>query len=391
MKILYLTYYFEPDLCAGSFRNTSLVKELSSLIKPDDCIHVVTTMPNRYKSYSKEALAFEKRKNIEINRIILPAHKSGFIDQAIAFFTFFKEALVLTKKRKYDLIFASSSRLFTAFLGRIISGRKNAPLYLDIRDIFVDTMQDVLKNKLIKHPFMSILKYFEKYTFSGATHINLISGGFESYFKRYHNASITFYSNGIDEEFLEIPVSTNLPDDKYLITYAGNIGEGQGLHKIIPEAAKMLGSKYHFRIIGDGGMRNILAKSLEGNNIKNVELLLPVGREKLKEFYSETHFLFIHLNDYQAFKKVLPSKIFEYGALDKPIIAGVAGYASDFIRKYIKNYILFLPGDATSLVNQLKFYKYKFEKRDEFRNTFERRQINILLAKSILSNIKKDY
>ena len=28
MKILFLTYYFEPDLCAGSFRNTSLFKEL---------------------------------------------------------------------------------------------------------------------------------------------------------------------------------------------------------------------------------------------------------------------------------------------------------------------------------------------------------------------------
>lgn len=28
MRLLFLTYYFEPDLCAGSFRNTSLFHEI---------------------------------------------------------------------------------------------------------------------------------------------------------------------------------------------------------------------------------------------------------------------------------------------------------------------------------------------------------------------------
>ena len=45
------------------------------------------------------------------------------------------------------------------------------------------------------------------------------------------------------------------------ILYAGNLGEGQGLHKIIPESAKKLEGKFEFVIIGDGGMKNDLINS----------------------------------------------------------------------------------------------------------------------------------
>ena len=45
-----------------------------------------------------------------------------------------------------------------------------------------------------------------------------------------------------------------------------------------------------------------------------------------------TDVLFLHLNDYSAFRKVIPSKIFEYAATGKPIVAGVSGYAAEFLR-----------------------------------------------------------
>ena len=41
MKILFLTFYFEPDLCAGSFRNTPLFRELLRQMNEKDWIHVV--------------------------------------------------------------------------------------------------------------------------------------------------------------------------------------------------------------------------------------------------------------------------------------------------------------------------------------------------------------
>ena len=81
MRILILTFYYSPDLSAGSFRTTALVKELQKIAKPDDKIDVITTMPNRYGSFSDVALEYEEEKNLKINRINLGSHKSGFIDQ----------------------------------------------------------------------------------------------------------------------------------------------------------------------------------------------------------------------------------------------------------------------------------------------------------------------
>ena len=54
-KLLILSLYFEPDLCAGSFRNSALVREVLKVFPDDTQIDVVTTMPSRYASYNVTA------------------------------------------------------------------------------------------------------------------------------------------------------------------------------------------------------------------------------------------------------------------------------------------------------------------------------------------------
>ncbi len=387
MRILFLTFYFEPDLCAGSFRNTPLFKELISQLNDDDFIHVITTQPNRYKSSNTVVEATEKGINYEINRIKIPDHNSGLIDQAFSFFTFYRKAFNLANQNKYDLVFASSSRLFTAFLGKRIALKKKIPLYLDIRDIFVDTMKDVFKHrKFIQIPAVACLKLIEKYTFSRANHINLVSEGFKEYFVRYPKPVYTFFTNGIDELFLNNHQDhTFRKSDVKIITYTGNIGSGQGLEKIIPQAAKILGDEYHFKIIGAGGTKSLLKKKIEELGLTNVELLNPISREQLIVYYNEADFLFLHLNDLEAFKNVLPSKIFEYATFNKPIIAGVSGYANKFIRDHLDNYILFNPTDVDDFVGQLKVFRPNKMNRVDFIEKFTRKNIMKNMANTILA------
>jgi hypothetical protein len=80
------------------------------------------------------------------------------LDQVLSFKKFYAEVLSLNKNKRADLVFASSSRLFTAYLGFTIAKKSDAPLYLDIRDIFVDTMSDVFKSKILKLGIMPLLK-----------------------------------------------------------------------------------------------------------------------------------------------------------------------------------------------------------------------------------------
>ena len=399
MKILYLTFYFEPDLCAGSFRNTALVKALAHQLNRDDFIHVVTTQPNRYKSFQvtapvREERTYESGARVLIERIAVPSHASGLMDQIRSFWSYYQTARQLTRKRSYDLVVASSSRLFTAFLGAQVARRQNATLFLDIRDLCRETILEMVKRgrkltPLLRFGLEPVLAAVEQYTFSYASHINLVSEGFKPYFEPFRHATYSYFTNGIDDEFLALSwstVSAEKPANTTIkrILYAGNIGQGQGLHTIIPEAARRLGATFQFVVIGDGGAKSLLEKVLREERITNVALLDPVGRNELLGHYKAADYLFVHLNDLDAFKRVLPSKLFDYGATDKPILAGVAGYAAQFIRQHISNCIVFDPGDADSLVTQLYTTPYSSGFRPDFIAQFQRKTIMQAMARQIL-------
>ncbi|MCK2167704.1 glycosyltransferase family 4 protein [Thalassospira xiamenensis] len=330
MRILFLSFYYEPDLSAGSFRSTALVKALSQRLGGDGTIDVLTTHPNRYQSFKVDAPSRESTRNVNIVRFHLPRHKNGFIDQAKSFIAYAFYVIQEVKGKDYDLVIASSSRLMTAVLASSISRCKKTLLYLDVRDIFVDTIQYVLGgiSSRILLPFFRVL---ERYAISKAQCVNLVSKGFLPYFvRRYPQMDYRFISNGIDEEFLKVDknYSSRCENKPIIVVYAGNIGEGQGLHHVVPELAKATLLTHEFWVVGDGGCRELLLEKVQG--LSNVKIFSPLTRKGLIKIYKQADILFLHLNNYEAFKKVIPSKIFEYAALGKPVLSGVSGYASEF-------------------------------------------------------------
>ncbi|TLG94139.1 glycosyltransferase family 4 protein [Pseudomonas edaphica] len=387
MKLLILSFYYQPDLSAGSFRTTALVDALLEQLPADAHIELITTLPNRYSSFSSQAPELEKHPRLTIRRVALPGHKSGMVDQARAFLVYANAARKIVRNQDYDLVYATSSRLMTATLGAVIARTKRTPLYLDIRDIFVDTIKDVLSKEkvwLLK-PLLSLVEHF---TIHSAQKVNLVSEGFLPYFKsRYPDQRYSTYTNGIDGEFLDAqPVAEEkVPSPILDIVYAGNIGEGQGLHNIIPQLAKQLEGKVRFRVIGDGGRIELLKQAIVTHACTNVELLKPVKREQLIEAYQSADVLFLHLNDHDAFRKVLPSKVFEYAALGKPIWAGISGYAASFVSEHIENAAVFAPCDAAAGIQSFKTLNIMTRPRHAFVERFARGRIMREMAKDVLS------
>ncbi|HEX9956221.1 MAG TPA: glycosyltransferase family 4 protein, partial [Fibrella sp.] len=377
MNILLLTYYFAPDLSAGSFRNTPLAYELARQVGNTGTVHVVTTQPNRYPSFRAEAAAEEQHDNLRINRISVPAHTSGFADQIRSYIHFYRQAYQLTSNGTYNVVVASSSRLFSAFLGAQLARQRQIPLVLDIRDLFRENILELLKNPIAKLALSPALKAVERYTFSSARHINMVSEGFDDYFSDYQQATYSHFTNGVDDHFLNLPTSqiSTEPPAQRTIVYAGNIGEGQGLEKIIPAAARLLGPAYRFVVIGDGGTKGRLEKTIADSGLSNVAIRPPVDRERLLAEYEQADYLFLHLNNLAAFERCLPSKLFEYAATDKPVLAGVAGYASRFIKQHVANSFVFTPSDAASLAAYVLTTPYQNLVRTAFIDQFRRQTI----------------
>ncbi len=388
MKILVLSFYYQPDLSAGSFRATALVDALRLLMPPGSTIHVVTTLPNRYRTYKADAPKTESHEGIIVDRVILPAHKSGMLDQSQAFMVFAWRVLDHVASKEYDVVFATSSRLMTAVLAAWVASKKKTRLYLDIRDIFVDTMEDVLPRYLAMTagPLFGML---ERWAINKANKVNLVSRGFAEYFTaRYRSKDFTYFTNGIDEEFVAASyvnqVDKSAKKSTVSVLYAGNIGEGQGLHAILPELARRMSGKMCFRIIGDGGRKDALQAGLAAHGIENVEILPPVSRGQLIKEYQDADVLFLHLNDHEAFKKVLPSKLFEYAAMGKPIWAGVSGYAASFVRSEITNAAVFNPCSAEEAERVFDDLIIHVSGREEFLRKYSRRNIMEKMAMDIV-------
>lgn len=389
-RICVLSFYFPPDLSAGSFRVAALVEALREVAPAGSHIEVITTAPNRYHSYAQSAAAREQIDGLAITRIPLPAHRSDMAGQARAFLYFARAARREMKSRQFDVLFATSSRLMTAALGAWAARRQRIPLYLDLRDIFVDTIGDLLPRPvamLARTP----LSWLESWTLRAARRINLVSRGFEEYFRRRHpRASYSWFTNGVDEEFVDAAASMSgarEPGALPLILYAGNLGEGQGLHYVLPGFARALRGRANFEVIGDGGRRPALEQALRDAGVDNVTLRPPVARAQLMDVYRRADVLFLHLGAHQAFEKVLPSKLFEYAALGKPVLAGVAGFAARFTREEIRNAAVFTPCDVAGAVRAFESLSLQLTPRPEFVERHRRTRIARDLARDILAII----
>ena len=274
----------------------------------------------------------------------------------------------------------------TASLATYIAKQSNSKIYLDIRDLFTDTINDISKHKFLRI-LMPIFYILEKWTFKSANKLNIVSAGFLDYIvKIAPKVSTSTYTNGVDEMFVKNNFLSKKTISKPLILYAGNIGHGQGLHKIIPDIANSL-KDFQFKLIGDGSAKKLLIDNDLFKSQNNIEILKPMLRKELINEYQNADILFLHLNDHKAFHKVLPSKIFEYAATGKPILAGVSGYAAEFLKEQVNGVEVFNPCDVVSMkIGLEKLLKGpKIINRNDFCSRYSRTKIMKKLAKDVLT------
>ena len=113
-----------------------------------------------------------------------------------------------------------------------------------------------------------------------------------------------------------------------------------------------------------------------------------MSREKLIMYYQKANILFLHLNDIPAFKRVLPSKIFEYAVLGKPIVAGVSGYSAKFMLDNVPHVVVFDPGNINGFlkaIEKAESLNIKRKKINVFVKKYSREKIMNGMAEHILS------
>lgn len=384
-RILVLSYYFTPDLSACAFRSSALVETLAKQ-HPNVQIDVITTYPSRYSSYKPQIKGAFQLPNVNITRISVPNLNAGFKGEMVSVGYYYRRVLKLIKGHKYDVVYGTSAKLATAALARLVAKRTSAKAYLDIRDLFVDNIQDMF-NPTLARILMPFFKRLEHFALNDVDKLNVVSAGFDSHIQHYVQPSqLTHYTNGVDGAFQLVskPNTKVLKGQSIKLLYAGNVGRAQSLEKIIPKLARKLGKRVEITILGDGRKNNQLINKLQQLSLSNVTVHPPVPREELMGFYQSADMLFLHLDGCECLSKVIPSKLFEYAATGLPMLCGASGYTKEFIESNIENAAVFAPNNVEDCISKLNSLDLSVYSRKDFCSSYARTQIMSEMAKDIV-------
>ena len=219
---------------------------------------------------------------VRVVRFRLPRRQNGLIGQVRAFISYSFQVIGYIRRNKkqgegYDLVFSTSSRLQTAFLGTLVSKILKTKSIVELRDLFSENIGEMMgmAGKILFKPMINIMEY---YVLKNSSKIVVVSPAFKSHIlKKRPKMIVEVIPNGIDEEFIGGQFNKKTPSQPKVVLYAGNIGDGQGLEKIIPRLAAEKLFTHRFLIFGDGGKRTELIEA--SRNLPNITIFPPQPRK----------------------------------------------------------------------------------------------------------------
>ena len=242
--------------------------------------------------------------------------------------------------KKCDVIIATSPQFFTAISGLIVSFFKRRPWAFEIRDIWSESIIAVgyLKDSF----FIRVIEKLELFLYKNADLIIPVTNNFKKILisKGIPEYKINVITNGSDlSKFKPIEKDIKLVrrydlKNKFVLGYIGTHGMAHSLETII-DSAKIMEKKsindVTYIFLGDGARKDNLKNYVKELGLQNIIFIDTVSREEVVNHWSVLDVSIIHLKNTNAFKSVIPSKLFESMAMGIPVLHGVLGESKEIV------------------------------------------------------------
>lgn len=393
-NILIISQYFSPDVTAAAFR----MSETAELLQDWGYkVRVLTAKP--HKSNAQDKSIFDEKNVVRVSISELSGRKArSYLRHYLSFmFNSFFGGLFRIRDR-IDYVIATSPPLFVGLSGWLIAKFKRAGFVLDIRDIWPDSAVGtghIRKQSLV----YKVGKVLEGFIYHRADIITCVSNKMKEYIQGYlrKDVPVLVLYNGLSNKFLgNLDVgaeNNNVAVDEFIISYIGNFGYAQNLDLVIEVVEKLRHKNLKFVLIGEGTVKNNILEQVKQKNLKNINLKESCSKEKAFKAMLQSQALFFMLNkESDAFKRTIPSKVFDYLWANKPILFGIEGEGKEILGSLSGN-LYFDAADAGSFINSVtklyenyNFYKINAEEnRDFVLKNFTREKMVERLAKYLLS------
>ena len=370
MKILFLTDNFPPEVNAPANRTFEHCKEW---VKEGVEVTVITCAPNFpkgrvYEGYKNKLIQKELTDGIKVIRVwSYITSNEGFFKRILDYISYAFMAFWVGLFQKSDLIIATSPQFFTAVSGWMLAFFKQKKWVMEVRDLWPESIMAV--GAMRRNVFIKFFEWLEGVLYKSANHIVVVTDTFKVKIteRGINPEKISVFKNGANLELfkptdkpIDLIEKHNLKD-KFIFAYIGTHGMAHGLDFVLDaiQDIKETHPDIIFLFMGDGAEKKNLIQKAKDLRLDNTLFLDSVSKKEVVRYLSLMDVALVNLKKSDTFLTVIPSKIFEAAAMEKPILLGLEGETRKIIEKYQAG-ACFKPEDKSSFQKELiEIYKNK--------------------------------
>ncbi|WP_255508425.1 glycosyltransferase family 4 protein [Exiguobacterium sp. Helios] len=235
-------------------------------------------------------------------------------------------------QKQYSYIYATTPSIFMGLVGVVAKFIKKAPLVLDVRDLWPESLVGVgiTKSRVLLAP----LYWLEKWMYHRADQIVINSEGFRSYIESKGIApeKIHYIPNSIEEN--EWLIKRRKVSEQVRVVYTGNIGLAQDVFLLLDVAEQLQeDGNIEFHVVGYGYHKEKFEEHVLKRGLTNIHFMNAMPRWDALKQLAKSDIAFATLVESTAFDTVTPGKIIDYMAMGCAIVGAVSGHAAKVIEE----------------------------------------------------------
>lgn len=338
MHVLFLSHYYPPESNAPANRVSELAR---TWVEAGHDVTVVTCTPNHpggkpYPGYRNAWFQRERLHDVDVIRIAtFLAPNKGVARRLLNYVSYLVGVFVNTPRLpKVDVVISTSPQFFAGLAGAIVAKAQRRPWVLEIRDIWPESVVTVGAMK--KGLALRAVEALETWAYRAADQVVVVSRAFISHIAARGplKRAVAVVENGVNLDLFSGEGGDGSfrrahgLEGKVVLGYIGTHGMAHGLETVLRAALLTRDDPtISWLFVGAGAERDRLLALKAELQLDNVVMLEHQRREAMPAIWSSIDVSLVVLKRSDMFQRVIPSKMFEAMAMERPIILGVDGEA----------------------------------------------------------------